>query len=65
MKHIAFWSRRIKLAVHVDVNGNIEDIGIIVESTLTSVSWSGLASKMASLHKELHTVVDIPVRKEI
>jgi hypothetical protein len=65
MKHIAFWSRRIKLAVHVDVNGNIEDIGIIVESTLTSVSWSGLASKMTSLHKELHTVVDIPVRKEI
>jgi hypothetical protein len=65
MKHIAFWSRRIKLAVHVDVNGNIENIGIIVESTLTSVSWSCLASKMANLHKELYTVVDIPVKKEI
>jgi hypothetical protein len=64
MKHIAFWSRRIKLAVHVDVNGDIENIGIIVESTLTSVSWRYLASQIASINGELYTVMDIPTRKD-
>lgn len=38
VKHITFLARRVKLAVHVDVDGNIENIWIIIESTLTSIS---------------------------
>jgi hypothetical protein len=48
MEHIAFWSRRIKLAVHVDMNGNVENIGIIVEGTLASISWRCLVRRIAN-----------------
>jgi len=64
MKHITFWSRRIKFAVHVDVNGDIENIGIIVEGTLTSVSWRYLASQISRVNAELYTMMDIPTRKD-
>lgn len=38
VEHVAFLAGRIKLAVHVDVNGNIQNVGIIIESALTSIS---------------------------
>jgi len=37
MKHITLLARRVKFAVHVDVDGNIENVRIIVESTLTAI----------------------------
>jgi hypothetical protein len=37
MKHIALLARRVKFAVHVDVDGNIENVGVVVESTLTTI----------------------------
>lgn len=62
MVEVTFVPSRIELAIIVDMEGNIEHIGVIVECFLDSISCS-----LVSLYKQYvcnvagHTMMDIPM----
>ena len=60
MEHITLIARRVELPIHVNVNGNVEDIGVVVEGSLAAIPCEELA-KYQTLSFIFQTMMNVPI----